>query len=96
MYRDQKFKQINLLIDRLERLSADSIWSHRASGIRGSLLDCLEEYKGSYSKEASAKLDSLLDQGYYILEQAIKISLIKKRIKIENSRIANKFCKQFP
>ena len=32
-----------MLTERLERISADSIWSHRASGVRGSLLRLLEE-----------------------------------------------------
>ena len=31
------------LIARLERISADSIWSHRSSGLRGSLLRSLEQ-----------------------------------------------------
>ncbi len=79
-----KMEHINLLIDRLERLSADSIWSHRASGIRGSLLECLEEHNGRYSKITSEKLDSLLDQGFEVLEQAIRKSLFKKRIKVKH------------
>jgi hypothetical protein len=34
---------IRMLSERLERISADSIWAHRASGVRGSLLRILEE-----------------------------------------------------
>jgi len=34
---------IHMLADRLERISADSVWAHRASGLRGSLLRTLDE-----------------------------------------------------
>ncbi len=34
---------IHLLADRLERISADSVWAHRASGVRGTLLRALDE-----------------------------------------------------
>lgn len=81
MCHDYELKQINLLINRLERLSADSIWSHRASGIRGSLLGYLEDYEGRDSKITLKELESLLERGNYVLEQAIKHRLIKQRIK---------------
>jgi hypothetical protein len=64
--------QAKLLITRLERLSVDSVWAHRASGIRGSLLRCLEELDAGYSKKITGYLDDLLNQGYFILEQAVK------------------------
>lgn len=64
--------QAKLLITRLERLSVDSVWAHRASGIRGSLLRCLEELDTGYSKKTTGYLDDLLNQGYFILEQAVK------------------------
>ena len=81
MCSDAKLKQIRLLVTRLERLSADSIWSHRASGIRGSLLVCLEELGDHCLRNTSANLDYMLDQGYYVLEQAALLSLTGKRIK---------------
>lgn len=34
---------LRMLTERLERISADSVWAHRASGVRGSLLRLLEE-----------------------------------------------------
>jgi len=76
---DAKLKQIRLLIKRLEHLSADSIWSHRASGIRGSLLKYLEELEDRDSQKTSGVLGQILDQGYYVLEQAAKLSLTRKR-----------------
>ena len=36
-------ESVKLLISRLERLSADSRWSHRASGLRGSLWRWVEK-----------------------------------------------------
>ena len=38
----QRLQEIHQLIARLERLSADSAWTHRASGLRGELLRALE------------------------------------------------------
>jgi hypothetical protein len=39
----EETKFIQLLLARLERVSVDSYWAHRASGIRGALLKTLEE-----------------------------------------------------
>ncbi len=91
MYSDEKLKQIRLLIYRLERLSADSIWSHRASGIRGSLLKYLDELEDHDSQKTSGNLVHILDQGYYILEQAAKLSLTRKRIKVVNASTPKEF-----
>jgi hypothetical protein len=39
---------IQMVLQRLERVSVDSYWAHRASGVRGSLLKLLEsEENGS-------------------------------------------------
>jgi hypothetical protein len=34
---------IRMLSDRLERISADSVWAHRASGVRGALLRTIDQ-----------------------------------------------------
>ena len=59
-----------LLATRLERLSADSPWAHRASGLRGSLLRCLELPESGAGGENGQYLPALLARGFYILEQA--------------------------
>ena len=62
------------MIDRLEHLSADSSYAHRASGLRGSLLryvECLETDE-SMSPEERAQLDQLVEYGFEILELAAK------------------------
>ncbi len=65
---------IKRLIDRLEHLSADSIYAHRASGLRGSLIRYavrLEEDK-QISHQEQAQLDELMLNGYKLLELAAK------------------------
>ena len=36
-------KLIRLLLPRLERISVDSYWAHRASGVRGALVKILDQ-----------------------------------------------------
>jgi hypothetical protein len=60
---------VKRLTDRLEHLSADSSYAHRASGLRGSLLrymECLEAGEG-LDKQEQANLDRLLEYGFEIL-----------------------------
>jgi hypothetical protein len=40
---NRSIELLRLLADRLERLSADSHWAHRASGLRGSITKLLEQ-----------------------------------------------------
>lgn len=78
---DARVNQINLLINRLELLSADSILSHRASGIRGSLLEYLEELNNLGFQANTDFIDHLIDQGYLILAKAARQSLLRNRFK---------------
>ena len=58
-------KKSRLLLDRLERISADSPWAHQASGVRASLAKCLSR------EECSAEeISDLLRLGFQILEKA--------------------------
>jgi hypothetical protein len=65
-----------LLISRLERLSADSIWAHRASGVRGALLRSIEKTEKQSNPECSTnaiemkRLEQSVNRGFYILEKA--------------------------
>lgn len=68
-----------LLVRRLERLSADSLWARRASGARGALLKLLEEAAlGDLPPESKARkayfdrLQQSLDWGFALLERAAK------------------------
>jgi len=60
---------IRLLLARLERISVDSYWAHRASGVRGSLLRALEKLEAGRPFQKS-KLEPLISKGFDILEQA--------------------------
>ncbi len=57
---------IHMLLARLERVPADSVWAHRASGLRGALLEAAE---GGSSWSSSA-LEHLTRQAFEILERA--------------------------
>jgi hypothetical protein len=74
-----QIEQSRRLIERLERLSADSYWAHQASGVRGALLRKVEQlqpgdYPGSKGEPDSGRkdLEKLVQQGYFILEQAAR------------------------
>ncbi len=63
-----------LLSARLERLSADSTWARRASGLRGSLLKAIEATeKGTEDPdEVRVRLEQLVLRGFEILENAAR------------------------
>jgi hypothetical protein len=70
----RELKLIKRVTERLEHLSADSIYAHRASGLRGSLLryQVRLEAGEQLSWEELAIIDQLLDEGFKILELAGK------------------------
>ena len=73
---------IGLLIARLERISADSFWAHRASGVKGSLLRLLEKSeKGHHVRETDLK--HMVDLGFFILEMAAKEKTTKKVVELK-------------
>jgi len=69
--KDKRYAQVRLLADRLERLSADSHWARRASGLRGSLLHALEEFENGRIRNPAA-LDKLIQMGFEILTLAAR------------------------
>jgi hypothetical protein len=68
---EEPFRLLLLLLTRLEKISADSIWAHRASGVRGSLLRIVEELEDGQQVE-SLKMKRLMSYGFQILESAAK------------------------
>jgi len=54
-----------ILLDRLERISADSTWAHQASGVRASIAKATS--RGNLDLES---LSPLLELGFLILENA--------------------------
>ena len=61
-------KLIHLLLERLERISVDSYWAHRASGVRGALIRSLEVHENPDIQT----LESLSKLGFQILERAAR------------------------
>lgn len=60
---------LRLLLARLERISADSYWAHRASGVRGSLLRMLDNLEAG-TPVSRSDLKRLMDGGFLILAKA--------------------------
>ena len=65
-------KRARMLLSRLERLSADSMWAHRASGLRGSILRILKNQEMLNGDEGIITLEILLEQGFDLLTKAAK------------------------
>jgi hypothetical protein len=62
-------KIIRLLLPRLERISVDSYWAHRASGVRGALTKILERMEtGDEVNPETLNLNILI--GFEILKEA--------------------------
>ena len=40
---DHLLEEAKMLVERLERISADSVWAHRSSGLRGALLRLIDQ-----------------------------------------------------
>ena len=67
----EETKIIQLLLARLERVSVDSYWAHRASGIRGALLRTLEEIeKGTFTGQANT--NEIISSAFTILTRAAR------------------------
>ena len=75
---DKQIEITRQLMSRLERLSVDSHWARRASGLRGSLLKCLEqaemgEILDPEEEQAWLKrLDELTRKAFWIVENAAR------------------------
>jgi len=62
---------LRLLAARLERLSVDSIWARRASGLRGSLIKALESIETDEPITLEA-LEALIERSFEILRNAAR------------------------
>jgi hypothetical protein len=74
-------EQAEQLVNRLERVSVDSIWARRSSGHRGALLHWIETYRQAQANpkilsaiDAAAvqRLSELVEIGYRFLERAAR------------------------
>ncbi len=62
---------VELLLHRLERISVDSYWAHRASGLRGALLETLESMESGSQVDESG-LKTLTEAAFRILNSAAR------------------------
>jgi len=65
----QRIDLLRLLAGRLERLSADSHWARRASGLRGNIIKVLEETEATI-EVPDKRLDLLIDAAFDLLRRA--------------------------
>ncbi len=77
--KEELLEEAHMLISRLERISADSIWARRSSGHRGALLKWVETLEaGDQAREPRAEandlqtLEGLICTGYEYLEHAAR------------------------
>ncbi len=61
---------LRLLASRLERLSVDSRWARRASGLRGNIVKVLEEAEAC--PVSAERLDLLIGRSFEILRAAAR------------------------
>ena len=71
MIPDARIELLGLLTRRLERLSVDSHWARRASGLRGSLIKALTAAETG-SCPPAAELDALIERSFEILSKAAR------------------------
>jgi hypothetical protein len=68
---DARIELLRMLTSRLERLSVDSIWARRASGLRGSLIKTLEALDAGFFIPPE-HLDMLIERSFQILRNAAR------------------------
>ena len=61
----------SLLLERLERIPADSTWAHHASGVRGSLLRMVQQLEDGQELDGQ-DMKRLISRGFQILESAAR------------------------
>lgn len=72
---EELYEQARLIVQRLERISVDSIWARRSSGHRGALLHWIERWEAMGGKmelkpDERARLNALVEAGFTFLERA--------------------------
>jgi hypothetical protein len=70
----EEIKLLQLLLARLERVSLDSYWAHRASGVRGGLLRIIEELERG-TTTSQIKDNELISSAFNILTRAAREKL---------------------
>ncbi|HEX7555150.1 MAG TPA: hypothetical protein VF338_00895 [Leptolinea sp.] len=69
--KEELVQTLQFLLSRLERISADSVVAHRASGVRGAMLRTLYRYEMGVNP-TEQELKRLIDVGYILLQKAAR------------------------
>jgi len=67
----EPLRTLRFLLARLERISADSVVAHHASGVRGAMLRMLEKLEEGESIP-NHEMKRLIESGYSLLEKAAR------------------------
>ena len=62
---------LRMMAERLERLSVDSHWARRASGLRGNMIKVLEEIDAGQEIETK-RLNPLIERAFEVLRHAVQ------------------------
>lgn len=62
-------RTLQFLLSRLERISADSVVAHHASGVRGAMLRAVEKLEAGRPVSGQV-MRRLIESGYSLLEKA--------------------------
>jgi len=68
---DESLRTLRFLLARLERISADSVVAHRASGVRGAMLRTIDQLERQ-QVVSEYYLKRLIDNGYMLLQRAAR------------------------
>ena len=66
---DDNLRKLQFLLSRLERISADSVVAHRASGVRGAMLRMVEKLEKGRPVPGH-DLRRMIESGYALLKKA--------------------------
>lgn len=66
---ENPLRTLRFLLARLERISADSVVAHRASGVRGAMLRAVEKIEEG-RPISGQELKRLIESGYSLLKKA--------------------------
>ena len=66
---EEPLRTLRFLLARLERISADSVVAHRASGVRGAMFRTLDQLE-KQEQVSEEEVKRLIQSGYAFLERA--------------------------
>jgi hypothetical protein len=88
--RTRQLLQAKILVDRLARLSADSIWARRASGLRASIDKIVHQIEEGQTIKWEY-FGQLIASGFEMLEKAAEEIPVPEDILFKGKKIITKF-----